>query len=248
MKISIITACYNNADTIEDTLKSVTEQTYPNIEYIIIDGKSTDDTLKIVSKCSAKIAKIASEPDKGIYDALNKGIAAATGDVIGFLHADDVYAHSDAIKKVAKCFENQATDSLYGDLVYTSKDDLNKTVRTWISGEFRFSDLKKGWMPPHPTFFVTKKIYEKYGNFDTTFKIAADYDIVLRFLAVGKISTQYLPEVLIKMRTGGASNKSLKNIIQKSREDIRALRKNKVGGFGILFMKNVRKIPQFFKK
>jgi len=247
MKISIITACFNNADTIEDTLKSVTEQTFPDIEYIVIDGKSTDETLQIVSKYSAKIAKIVSEPDKGSYDALNKGIAQATGEIIGFLHADDVYANNDVMAKVSQKFENQPIHSLYGDLVYTAKDDITKVVRTWISGEFKFSDLKKGWMPPHPTFFVHRKIYEKYGNFDTSFRIAADYDIVLRFLASAKISTQYLPEVLIKMRTGGASNKSLKNIIRKSKEDLRALRKNGVGGFGILFMKNARKIPQFFK-
>jgi len=248
VKISIITACYNNAETIRDTLNSVSQQTYADIEYIIIDGASADGTLEILKSYNNSISKLVSEPDNGIYDALNKGLALASGDVVGFLHADDVYTNSDVLADVAACFKTSETDTLYGDLVYVSKDDTSKIVRLWESGVFNFSELKKGWMPPHPTFFVKRNIYEGLGNFDTSFRIAADYDLVLRFLFSHKVSTHYLPKVLIKMRTGGASNKSLSNILKKSKEDLRALRKNNVGGLGVLIFKNIRKIPQFFRR
>jgi len=248
MKVSIITATYNSQETVLDTIDSVATQTYDNIEHIIIDGKSTDSTLLIIKENSDKISKIISESDNGIYDALNKGIKNATGDVIAFMHADDIYANNTIIEKVVKLFNEKQTDSVYGDLQYVSKNDTNKVIRFWKSEEFIFSKLKKGWMPPHPTFFVKKEIYNKFGYFDTSYRIAADYDIILRFLGKHKISTSYLPEVMIKMRVGGESNKSIENIIKKMREDVKALKKNKLGNWHTVFMKNIIKIPQLFKK
>ncbi|MCD4795084.1 MAG: glycosyltransferase [Bacteroidales bacterium] len=248
MKVSIITATYNNENTVEDTVLSVSSQTYKNIEHIIIDGNSSDNTIQIIKKHQDKIAKIISEPDKGIYDALNKGIKYASGDIICFLHADDIYAEQTIIEKAVNLFSEKQIDSIYGDLQYVAKEDTGKIIRYWKSGEFTFSKLKKGWMPPHPTFLVKKEVYENCGVFDTNLKIAADYDIILRFLGKHKISTAYLPEVMIKMRIGGESNKSLKNIIKKMKEDVKALKKNKLGGWQTVIMKNIIKIPQLFKK
>lgn len=246
MKISIITAVYNNENTIADAIESVTSQTHDDIEYIIIDGQSTDATLEIINNYRDKIDIFISEPDDGIYDALNKGIANATGDVVCFLHSDDIYAHENVIAKANALFEESGVDSIYGDLVYVKKEDVNHVVRYWKSGSFKHSKLKRGWMPPHPTFFVKREVYQQHGSFDTSFDIAADYDKVLRFLGSHKISTAYLPEVLIKMRLGGASNKSFANLRKKTSEDLRALRKNKIGGRRTVMIKNLSKIPQFF--
>jgi glycosyltransferase len=248
MKISVITAVYNNESTIADAIKSVLSQTYDDVEYIIIDGKSTDDTLKIVNSYKEDIDVIISESDSGIYDALNKGIANATGDVISFLHSDDLYTHENVLKEVSELFKSSNADSIYGDLVYVKKDNINKVVRYWKSGAFQHSKLKWGWMPPHPTFFVKRKVYEEHGVFDTGFRISADYDKILRFLGTHKISVAYLPEVLIKMRLGGESNKSLKNLQRKTSEDIKALRKNKIGGYSTIMIKNISKLPQFLKR
>lgn len=246
MLISIITACYNSENTIEETLKSVTEQTYKQIEYLIIDGKSSDKTLEIVSKYSGNISKIISEPDTGIYDALNKGIQLATGEIIGFVHADDTFTDKNVLEKVANLFRESQADAIYADLDYIDNKNPSKIIRHWQSGEFIFTKIKKGWMPPHPTLFVKKKIYEKYGSFDTTFKIASDYDIILRFLYKHKISVSYLPEVITKMRTGGTSNKNISNILKKMKEDLRALKKNEAGNIFTLLSKNFSKIPQLF--
>jgi glycosyltransferase len=246
MKVSIITSVYNNKDTIEDAIKSVLNQNYKNIEYIVIDGGSTDGTTDIIKKYQDKISKFISEPDNGIYDGLNKGIKSATGDVIAFLHSDDVYADDEVIAKVAKVFEKYNCNGVYGDLVYVSKSS-DKVIRYWKSGEFSIDKLKKGWMPPHPALFLKKEIYQKYGLFDLNFKIAADYDFMLRILK-NNPKLIYIPEVLYNMRTGGESNKSLKNIILKSKEDYKALKKNKIGGINTLIYKNLVKIPQFLKK
>ena len=248
MKISIITATFNNEETIEDAIKSVSSQTYKNIEHIIIDGSSSDKTIQIIRKHQDKIAKIISEPDKGIYDALNKGIKNSTGDIIAFLHGDDIYADEKIIELAVQVIENENIDSVYADLLYVSKNNTNKIIRNWKAGKFKYSKLKKGWMPPHPTFLVKKEIYKKYGEFDTSLKIAADYDIILRFLGKHKISTTYLPKVMIKMRIGGESNKSLKNIFRKMKEDVKALKKNKLGNWHTVVLKNIVKIPQLFIK
>jgi len=246
MTISIITVTYNNQKTVEHTIQSVLNQTYPNIEYIIINGKSTDGTLEKIKKYKNKISKVVSEADQGMYDALNKGIEIATGEVIGFLHADDFYNDKYVIEKIANIFNTQNIDSLYGDLEYVSASNPEKIIRNWKAGQFSIKELKKGWMPPHPTFFVKKEVYTKLGVFNLKFRIAADYDLMLRFLGKHKISTIYLPKVLVKMRWGGTSNRSISNIIQKSKEDYISLKENNIGGFGTLFSKNFRKLEQFF--
>lgn len=248
MKISIITSVFNNQDTIAEAMNSVLSQTYANIEYIIIDGCSTDATINIIKSYQNYLAVFISEPDQGIYDGLNKGIKLATGDVIGFLHSDDLYENNTVIEKVARAFIENSTDSTYGDLTYVSKHDRLKVIRYWKSGEFTLKKLRYGWMPPHPTFFVKRAIYEQYGLFDTNFKIAADYDLMLRFLGMHQISTHYIPSVLMKMRVGGESNKSLKNVLIKSKEDLRAMKNNNIGGLFSLSIKNLSKLQQFLRK
>jgi glycosyltransferase involved in cell wall biosynthesis len=178
MKISIITITYNSAATLEDTLRSVVNQDYPNMEYLIIDGKSKDSTLSIVDKYKDKISKIISEKDKGLYDALNKGIKNATGDVVGMLHSDDLYANNAVISKVMKKFEEDPSiEGVYADLVFVNRNDTNKIMRSWESGEYEEDAFLKGWMPPHPTFFVRKEVYEKFGGFNTELKLSADYQL-----------------------------------------------------------------------
>jgi glycosyltransferase involved in cell wall biosynthesis len=246
LKISIITSVYNNKDTIKDAIKSVLNQTYKNIEYIVVDGGSTDGTVEVIKQYEDKIDKFISEPDKGIYDGLNKGIKLATGDVIAFLHSDDIYPDNNTIEKIMNLFNKDNVDGVYGDLIYVKKDDINKIIRYWKSCDFNADLLKKGWMPAHPTLFLKKEIYEKYGVFDLNFKIAGDYDFMLRILKENP-KLKYLPEVLYVMRVGGESNKSLKNIVNKSKEDYIALKRNHIGGIGTLFLKNLQKINQFFK-
>jgi glycosyltransferase len=194
MKVSIITATYNNENTILDTIVSVTCQTYPEIEHIIVDGLSSDKTLEIINRTPNRVSKIISEHDNGIYDALNKGINAATGNIVCFLHADDLFADHLVIEDIVKLFKLTNTDSVYADLQYVSRSNTDKVVRYWKSGVFSLNKLKWGWMPPHPTFVVKKKIYLSFGLFDTNFKISADYDVILRFLGVGKITVSYLPQ------------------------------------------------------
>jgi glycosyltransferase len=249
MKVSIITATYNSAITIADTLASLEKQTYDNIEYIIIDGASKDNTLEVVKKQSSRVSITISESDKGIYDALNKGIKAATGDVVGFLHSDDLFAYPEAVQDIVDQFKSSQCGAVYGDLQYVSKDDTDHVIRLWKSGKYQKSNLKKGWMPPHPTFYMKRELYEKFGLFDLSFKIAADYDSLLRYLWSNDVKSSYVPKVIMKMRVGGASNRSLKNIIQKTQEDIIALKNNNLFWPTALFIKNFSKIPQFiFKK
>ncbi len=191
---------------------------------------------------------IISEPDKGIYDALNKGIKAATGEAVGFLHSDDVYANADVLSTIAHTFMTKEVDAIYGDLDYISNDQNEKLIRHWKSHPFKRSKLRYGWMPPHPTFYMRTNRYRQLGGFDLRFKIAADYDSLLRYLWKNNISVAYIPEVLVKMRLGGASNRSIKNIIQKSREDWQAMKANGVPPLLALPAKNLSKVPQFFKK
>jgi len=249
MKVSIVTSVYNGNGTIEECISSVLNQSYRNIEYIVVDGKSNDGTTDVIKKYKKHIAKIINEPDKGLYDALNKGIEAATGDVVGFLHSDDFYPHENVIQNVVSHMNNCDIDSCYGDLVYVAKRDRTKIVRYWKSAPFNDGLFKKGWMPPHPTFFVKREIYTRYGSFNTQFKIAADYELMLRFLAKNNISSHYIPEILVIMRTGGRSNKSLKNILITSREDYNAWKVNNIkGGFHSILLKKLCKIPQFINK
>jgi len=248
MKVSIITATYNSESTILDTIQSLEGQTYQNIEYIIVDGLSADSTIALIKENCTKVSTFIIEKDKGIYDALNKGLAAATGDIVGFLHSDDLFASSKSVESLVSAFEEDS-DAIYADLEYVAKTNINKVVRLWKSGTYKNSYIKKGWMPPHPTFYMKTELYRKYGGFDLNYKISADYDSLLRYLWVNKVQVSYLPEVLIKMRVGGASNRNLKNIYQKSLEDIKALKSNNVPVFKALIIKNISKIPQFiFKK
>jgi glycosyltransferase involved in cell wall biosynthesis len=248
VKISVITAVFNNRDTVAQALDSALAQTHPDVELIVIDGGSTDGTLAVLQRYADRLAVLVSEPDRGIYDALNKGISRASGEVVGFLHSDDLFADVAVLSRIATAFADPAVDAAYGDLLYVRKDDPGRVVRTWRSAAFSATRLARGWMPAHPTFYVRRAVYEALGGYDTRYRIAADYDCMLRFLGKGGIRAAYIPEVLVKMRVGGASNRSLKNILQKSREDYQALRVNGVGGLGALAWKNLSKLPQFLKR
>ena len=249
MKISIITITYNSAATLKDTIESVVNQSYKDIEYIIVDGKSTDSTLDIIDSYKNKISKFISEKDHGLYDALNKGIAMATGDVIGILHSDDFYTDYLVIEKLVDQMIRQQADAVYADLYYVDKHDTTKIFRKWKSGEYKIGQFLKGWMPPHPTFFVKREYYEKYGKFNLSFHSAADYELMLRFIHKHHLKLAYLPEFIIRMRVGGKSNVSLKNRIRANKEDRRAW---KVNGLKphiyTLYAKPLRKIVQLFKK
>jgi glycosyltransferase len=248
LRISVITAVYNRVDTIADALDSVRAQTWPHVEHVVIDGASKDGTTQLLEARKDTLDVFISERDKGIYDALNKGIANATGDIVGFLHADDLFASNDILAKVAKLFEDPSVGAVYGDLVYVKKEDVSKVVRYWKSGAFSKAKLARGWMPPHPTLYLRRSIYQELGGFDTQFRIAADYDSMLRYLGKGGVRPAYLPEVMVRMRLGGESNRSLANVIKKSKEDYLALKKNGVGGLPTLTAKNLRKLPQFLAK
>ncbi|TLS78395.1 glycosyltransferase [Mariprofundus erugo] len=248
MKISVITAVYNAKETIADAIESTLAQDYPNVELVVVDGASADGTTALLEAFRDRIDIFISEPDKGIYDALNKGIRHATGDVIGFLHADDLFVSTDVLSRVAEVFADDSVDAVYGDLVYVSKAEPDRVIRYWQSGAYSVAKLKHGWMPPHPTFYMRRQLYEKHGAFDTSFRIAADYDCMLRFLGNVEIHPVYIADVMVKMRLGGESNRSLRNIIRKSKEDYRALKKNGVGGVWALVWKNLSKLPQFVKK
>ena len=225
MKISVITVTYNSAATIADTVESVLTQTHPDVEYLIVDGASTDATLEQLEPYRERLAGLLSEPDQGMYDAMNKGIAQATGDVVAILNSDDVYADAEVLAKVAACFEASGADCVYGDLHYVSAD-LRKVVRNWVSGEYRAGRFASGWHPPHPSFFVKRSVYAELGTFRTELRIAADYEFMLRALHAEDCSVAYLPEVLVKMRTGGASNRSIRNIWKANRECYQAWRMN----------------------
>jgi glycosyltransferase len=248
MKVSIITATYNSAITVRDTLESVAKQDYADIEQLIIDGCSTDDTLNLV-RSFPHITKIVSEKDKGIYDAMNKGIRIATGDVIGILNSDDVYIDAKVISLVAQAFADPDIQAVYADLQYVSQNNLNKIIRTWRTGSFSKRKFYYGWMPPHPTFFLRKKVYEEIGLFDLSFRSAADYEMMLRVLLKHEMPSYYIPQVIVKMRIGGLSNASFKNRIKANREDRLAWKVNGLQPyFFTLYAKPIRKITQFIIK
>lgn len=250
MKISIITATFNRGHFIESCVLSILRQDIKDVELIIIDGLSTDSTfekLRPLIKKNKNI-KFYSETDSGIYDALNKGIDKANGEIIGFLHSDDVFYNSEVLKKILCKFKNHDIDGLYGNLEYVEKIDTNKVVRFWESCAFNNNLLRKGWAPPHPTLFLKSNIYKKHGKFDLKFKISADYDFMLRIFKDDSLKFEYVPRVITRMRTGGVSNKNIKNIFIKTFEDFKAIRKNKIGSVGTLLRKNTSKIKQFYKK
>jgi glycosyltransferase len=248
MTVSIITATYNSAATVRDTLTCIREQDYPSIEHIIIDGHSTDTTLEIV-RGFPHVAKIISEKDGGIYEAMNKGIALAGGDIIGILNSDDIYIDKNVISGIASVFDDDNVDVCYADLQYVHLHNVNKIVRTWRSGHFSGKSFYWGWMPPHPTFFVRKKVYEKVGLFNTTLKSAADYEMMLRVLLKYKMSAYYIPRVIVRMSMGGVSNASIRNRMRANKEDRLAWKLNGLRPyFFTLYLKPLRKITQYLMK
>jgi glycosyltransferase involved in cell wall biosynthesis len=249
MKISIITVVLNNENTIGDAIKSVLSQCYDNIEYIIVDGGSTDDTLGIISKYAKNISRFISEPDKGIYDAMNKGINLATGDVVGVLNSDDFYIDNLVIDKVVRAILEKHVDSSYADAIYVRRNDVDKTIRYWKSNPFSKRQFRIGWMPQHATFFARRCLYEKYGAFRTDLPIAADYELMLRFLYKYGISTTYIPEVLVKIRTGGKSAPNPSIVIRNMLENHKAWEVNGLSTSPItVILKPLLKLPQYFKR
>jgi glycosyltransferase involved in cell wall biosynthesis len=245
--ISLITASFNRKAHIEQCIASVAAQDYPAIEHVVIDGASSDGTLELLRAHQHRFAHLVSEPDHGVYDALNKGLRLASGDVVGFLHTDDYFAAPDILSAIAREFADPAVQAVYGDLLYVSQQDTRRTVRTWKGGRCTALSLSTGWMPPHPTLFVRREIYESIGGFDLRFRIAADYHSIVRMFALPSFRATYLPRVVTHMRTGGLSNRSLSSIIKKSREDWRVIRESVPGGGAhTLVLKNLRKVPQFF--
>ena len=226
MKVSIITVCFNSAETIEDTVKSVLGQDYKDIEYVVVDGDSTDGTLGIIRRYENTISKVISEPDKGMYDAMNKGLRVTTGDIVGFLNADDFYASEKVVGRIVETMGANKVDCCYGDVQYVARNDPGKTVRRWKSQAYQNGLFEKGWHPPHPAFFVKRQMYEKYGHFNSKFKIAADYELMLRFLRKHGIKSCYIPSVLVRMRIGGKSNKNPSQIIKANIECYQAWREN----------------------
>ncbi|MGE3318991.1 MAG: glycosyltransferase family 2 protein [Candidatus Berkiella sp.] len=225
LKISIITVCYNSGKTIHETLLSVKAQRYPHVEYIIIDGGSTDNTIEQIQSFRSHVHQLISEPDKGIYDAMNKGIALATGDVIGLLNADDLYAHEDVLTRVAEAFQDPMLDACYSDLIYFASQSPDKVLRYWRGSPFRSGLFAKGWCPAHPTFFVRRGVYDSFGVFDIDYKGGNDVELMMRFLEKHHIRSRYLPEVMVKMRAGGVSNNSIKGIIEQNRQILLAAKK-----------------------
>ncbi len=243
--ISLITVTFNSAKTLRHTIDSIRNQTCRNVEYIIVDGGSADGTIDIIEHNNNLITKWISEPDKGIYDAINKGIGMATGEYVGLIHADDTLAGADVLQSIVQAIDLHHPDVLYGNLDYVSADDEARLIRRWISQPFSDCLLKRGWMPPHPTLYVRRDWFDKIGNYNTKMKIAADYDFILRLFSNKGLNTIYLPKCLVKMRVGGASNRSVTNILIKMKEDYQALRRNRVGGIVTLMIKNFSKIGQF---
>jgi glycosyltransferase involved in cell wall biosynthesis len=244
-KVSIITATYNSAATVADTILSVKKQTYKNIEHLIIDGCSTDETIQIIEKQNVPVS-IHQEKDKGIYDAMNKGIKYTTGDIVGILNSDDFYADDTVVEKVVTCFQDETVQAVYGDLWYVDANETNKVKRKWQAGNYTPNSFLWGWMPPHPTFFVRKSVYDTIGTFNLDVFTAADYEFMLRCLYVNKMKAVYLPKVLVHMRMGGASNTTIKNRLLANKGDRMAWTINQIKPYWFtLYAKPLRKILQF---
>lgn len=249
MKLSIITVVYNNELTITDAINSVLSQTYKDIEYIIIDGKSTDRTLQCIRKYEHQIDKLVSEPDHGIYDAMNKGLALATGEVIGILNSDDLYADEHVLESVMQLFLNDSElDIVYGDLVYVKADDVTQVVRRWNSMPYYDQYFEDGNVPPHPSLFLKREVYKQAGLFNSEMKLAADYELMLRIFKKFKFKSVYLSRLLVKMRLGGSTNKSLKNIVNGNLEILKAWKINDLSSPVFLMPKRMMKrLSQFIK-
>ncbi len=226
MKVSIITVAYNSAATIVDTLRSVAQQTHPDIEHLVIDGASRDGTLGILAAHAAPWRRVFSEPDRGIYDAMNKGLRLASGEVIGFLNSDDFYASPDSLATIAQAFADPAIDVCYGDLCYVRPGQVTSVVRYWRSAPFEPQLFLQGWCPPHPTFYVRRAVFERCGVFDLHYRIASDVEFMMRLLEVHAVRASYLPHLLVRMRTGGVTNRSWRNIVRQNREIWQALQRH----------------------
>ncbi len=245
--ISIITTVRNGADTIADCLSSIDSQSYTNVEHIIIDGASTDETLATIAKHPATYRQVFSEADSGIYDGMNKGLRLATGKIVGFLNADDMYADDQVLERVAQVFKDDKVSSCYGDLRYVDCHDTERTVRMWKSGEFKPEKFLWGWMPPHPTFFVKTKCYKNHGDFKLQLGTAADYEMMLRLLLKYQITVEYIPQILVKMRCGGASNSSIVQRLRANRMDRKAWQVNSLSPLPWTFIcKPMRKLGQWW--
>jgi glycosyltransferase involved in cell wall biosynthesis len=249
-RISLITVCWNAERTIADTLRSIDTQTYRDFEHIIIDGGSSDSTLAIIASAPAENRRVVSEPDGGIYEAMNKGIGLASGDIIGFLNADDTFESSGSLETVAAALEDEAYNGCYGDLIYVSNQHPDRTVRYWKSCPFKPGSFGRGWCPPHPTFYVRRHIYDRFGTFDLRYRLAADVELMMRFLEVARIKTVYIPRVLVRMRLGGATNKNVQNISRQNKEVLRALADHGLGVSILMFWasKLVNRLGQFVKR
>ena len=227
MKVSIITVTYNSAGTLRDTLESVKNQDYPDVEHILVDGASKDDTVKIIQAYS-HVAKYVSEKDRGLYDAINKGILMSTGDVVGILNSDDFFPHKQVISHMVKCFKENDADAVFGDIAFVRPENLEKVIRLYSSRKFYPGKFKYGYMPAHPSFYVKRKFYEEYGLYKLDYKIAADYELLMRFMYTNQLKYAYLPEVMVYMRTGGVSNKNILSRYVLNKEIIRACKENGV--------------------
>jgi len=248
LKISVITSVFNRVSTIEEAVQSVRRQTHVDVEHVVQDGASHDGTLDVLSRLASPAMHVESARDAGLYYGINRGISRATGDVIGLMHSDDLFAGNDVLAKVAESFAGKEIDGVYGDLVYVAADDPARIIRYWKSGNYHPEKLRAGWMPPHPTLYLRREIFEQWGAYDTDFRIAADYEAMLRWLVRGQIRLAYIPEILVRMRVGGESNRSVGRLLRKSAEDYRAMKRHGVGGVGTLLSKNFSKIGQFIKK
>jgi glycosyltransferase involved in cell wall biosynthesis len=248
MKISIITATYNSASTLRDTLSSIQGQDHDDVEHIIVDGLSTDNTLDIVREYP-HISCLVSEKDEGIYDAMNKGIRLANGDVIGILNSDDIYTSQVILSRIASIFEAGAVDVCYADLQYVQRENTDRVLRTWKAGQFRPGSFHRGWMPPHPTVFVRREVYSPCGLFNTSLRSAADYELLLRIFVKHRFRIHYMPECIVRMRIGGLSNATFRQRLRANREDRKAWKINDLRpGFFTLYLKPIRKISQFINR
>ena len=248
MKVSVITVCYNRKATIEQSIKSVLDQDYPDIEYIIVDGNSSDGTQDIIKSYSDKIAKYISEPDKGMYDAINKGLGLATGDIVGLMHSDDVFYDTAVVSKIIEKFKNNSNiNAIYGDGIYVTNDDEQKIVRNRIGGDYDYKRLKSGWLPLHPTVYIKKSVIDKYGNYNLDFKIASDTEFLLRYLFKHKISIAYLNAYIVKMRMGGLST-NYKRAFEVLREDYNIYKFHQLSGARAVFQKKILALMQYIKK
>lgn len=247
--VSIITVVLNNAASIGQAMASVLGQNYNNIEYIVVDGGSTDGTLDIIKNHGTQVNQLIVGKDKGLYDAMNKGLAAANGDIIGILNSDDIYANVDVVHKMVQAIQSSGADTAYADLAYVAQENTDKMVRVWNSGSYTKGAFRMGWMPPHPTFFVRKQIYDQFGTFDLSLSSAADYELMLRLLHKNQVSTVYVPILAVKMRVGGKSNATVNNRLKANKQDQQAWTINglKMPWF-TKYLKPLRKVPQFFTK